>query len=158
MTTAPTPAYAELLSAARGFLSTDSLSFDDIKRTIDRLRTAVNIVTVTGTDHHAVNLVAHLHRQRAFSARTFGPGPRLAGVLDHIRKELREVEANPTDISEWIDLVLLALDGAWRQGFTPEQIAEALTAKQAKNEARTWPDWRTMPDGKAIEHDRTVAT
>lgn len=112
---------------------------------------------VEPTPPSTFDLVAHLHRQRAFSERTFGPGPRLAGVLDHLRKELREVEANPGDISEWIDLVLLAFDGAWRQGFTPEQIAEALTAKQTKNEARTWPDWRTMPDGKAIEHDRSAA-
>jgi hypothetical protein len=104
----------------------------------------------------SLDLIHHLHRQRAFSERTFGPGPRLAGILDHLRKELREVEANPADISEWIDLVLLAFDGAWRQGFTPEQIAAALTAKQIKNEARTWPDWRTIPDGKAIEHDRSA--
>lgn len=103
------------------------------------------------------DLIAHLHRQRAFSEHTFGPGARLDGVLDHLRKELGEVQAKPHDISEWIDVVLLALDGAWRQGFTPEQIAEALAAKQAKNEARTWPDWRTVAPGKAIEHDRSAA-
>lgn len=100
------------------------------------------------------DLVAHLQRQREFSERTFGPGARTKGVLDHIRKELNEIEADPTDISEWIDVVLLALDGAWRHGFTPEQIADALAAKQAKNEARTWPDWRTADPTKAIEHVR----
>lgn len=102
----------------------------------------------------AFDLVAHLRRQQAFSERTFGPGRRTAGVLDHLRKELREIEADPADVSEWIDVVLLALDGAWRHGFTPEQIAEALEAKQTKNEARQWPDWRTAPEGKAIEHQR----
>jgi hypothetical protein len=112
---------------------------------------------VEPTPEPVFDLIAHLRRQRAFSECTFGPGSRLAGVLDHLRKELREVEAKPTDISEWIDLVLLAFDGAWRQGFTPEQIATALAAKQARNEARTWPDWRTMPEGKAIEHDRSAA-
>lgn len=100
------------------------------------------------------DLVAHLVRQREFSERTFGPGVRTKGVLDHIRKELNEIEADPADISEWIDVVLLALDGAWRHGFTPEQIADALAAKQAKNEARTWPDWRTADPTKAIEHVR----
>lgn len=100
------------------------------------------------------DLVAHLRRQRAFSERTFGPGSRTKGVLDHLRKELNEIEADPADISEWIDVVLLALDGAWRHGFTPEQIADALAAKQAKNEARTWPDWRTSDPTKAIEHVR----
>lgn len=43
-------------------------------------------------------------------------------------------------------------DGAWRQGFSPEEIIEALAAKQAKNEAREWPGWRTEEQGKAIEH------
>lgn len=101
------------------------------------------------------DLIAHLHRQREFSLRTFGPGPRAEGVVDHIRKELREIEADPTDIEEWIDVVLLAFDGAYRAGHEPEQIAAALEAKLAKNERRTWPDWRSVPAGKAIEHDRT---
>ncbi|HGN0596516.1 TPA: dATP/dGTP pyrophosphohydrolase domain-containing protein [Pseudomonas aeruginosa] len=96
----------------------------------------------------------HLHRQREFSERTFGPGPRAAGVIDHIRKELREIEEAPGDLAEWIDVVILALDGAWRTGATPAQIIDALVAKQAKNEARTWPDWRTAPADRAIEHDR----
>ncbi|OBY90486.1 hypothetical protein A6723_019440 [Pseudomonas sp. AU11447] len=100
------------------------------------------------------NFEQHLQRQRDFSERTFGPGARAAGVVDHIRKELREIEESPGDLAEWIDVVILGLDGAWRTGATPEQIIEALTAKQAKNEARTWPDWRTSPTDKAIEHNR----
>ena len=97
---------------------------------------------------------AHLQRQRDWSGETFGPGTRTAGVIDHIRKELCEIEADPADISEWIDVVILALDGAWRAGHSPDDIIAALQAKQAKNEARTWPDWRTMPTDKAIEHVR----
>lgn len=100
---------------------------------------------------------AHLARQRAFSEKTFGPGARTAGVVDHIRKELREIEADPADVSEWIDVVILALDGAWRAGYTPDEIVAALVAKQEKNEGRTWPDWRTAPLDRAIEHDRTAA-
>lgn len=91
---------------------------------------------------------AHLNRQRAFSERTFGPGARTAGVIDHIHKELREIETDPSDISEWIDVVILALDGAWRAGHTATSIIEALVAKQEKNEARQWPDWRTAPADK----------
>ncbi len=101
------------------------------------------------------DLITHLHRQRAFSQRAFGPGNRTAGVLDHIRKELLEIEKDPSDIFEWIDVVLLACDGAWRNGHGPEAIAEALFAKLAKNEARQWPDWRTAEPGKAIEHVRS---
>jgi len=102
----------------------------------------------------AFDLAKHLARQREWSERTFGPGERTAGVLDHIRKELREIEADPTDLEEWIDVVILALDGAWRMGYSPAQIIAALVAKSAKNRSRKWPDWRTAEPGKAIEHVR----
>ena len=104
----------------------------------------------------AFDMLAHLQRQREWSGRTFGPGPRTAGVVDHIRKELREIEADPTDLSEWIDVVILALDGAWRAGGSQEQTNAALVAKQKKNEGRQWPDWRTADPDKAIEHDRSA--
>lgn len=99
---------------------------------------------------------AHLVRQRNWSKETFGPGFRSKGVVDHIRKELLEIEAKPGDITEWIDVVILALDGAWRAGYSPDQIIEALIAKQTKNEGRQWPDWRTMPPDVAIEHVKTA--
>lgn len=95
---------------------------------------------------------AHLARQREWSRATFGPGARLAGLLDHIRKELKEIEDDPTDLGEWVDVMILALDGAWRAGWEPQQIVDAIKAKQARNEARTWPDWRTAAPDKAIEH------
>lgn len=103
----------------------------------------------------AFDLISHLHRQREFSERTFGPGKRSKGIIDHIGKELREIEAAPHDLTEWVDVVILALDGAWRAGYTPEQISSAIAAKQENNEGRTYPDWRTMDPEKAIEHDRT---
>jgi hypothetical protein len=96
----------------------------------------------------------HLERQRAWSTATFGPGTRLLGVLDHIRKELAEIEADPTDVTEWVDVIILAFDGAWRAGWEPQEIIDAIRAKQAMNEARKWPDWRTMSEDVAIEHVR----
>ncbi|MFY2599515.1 dATP/dGTP pyrophosphohydrolase domain-containing protein, partial [Achromobacter xylosoxidans] len=104
----------------------------------------------------AFDFVAHLARQAEFSARTFGPGARVAGVCDHIRKELIEVETSGGDLKEWVDVIILGLDGAWRSGATPQEIIAAIVAKQAKNEARTWPDWRTVDPNKAIEHQRTA--
>lgn len=98
----------------------------------------------------------HLAHQREWSTQTFGPGSRTLGVLDHIRKELAEIEADPTDLAEWVDVIILAFDGAWRAGWEPQQIIDAIKAKQAKNEARKWPDWRTMSPDAAIEHDRTA--
>jgi hypothetical protein len=95
---------------------------------------------------------AHMYRQRGFSLETFGPGERLAGVLDHIRKELVEIEAHPDDVSEWADLLILGFDGALRQGFHAQEILDAIEAKQCVNEQRVWPDWRAAPEGQAIEH------
>jgi hypothetical protein len=98
---------------------------------------------------------AHLAHQREWSARTFGPGARTAGVLDHITKEIEEVRAAPEDVTEWADLLILAFDGAWRAGHEPQTIIDAIKAKQARNESREWPDWRNADPNKAIEHVRT---
>jgi len=100
------------------------------------------------------DLIGHIVRQKAFSEKAFGPGERIEGLMDHIRKELVEIEENPNDIEEWADLILLALDGAWRQRYSAVDIARAIESKLAKNERREWPDWRTAEPGKAIEHVR----
>lgn len=97
---------------------------------------------------------AYMYRQIAFSHKTFGPGERTEGVVDHIRKELDEVLEHPEDIEEWADIIILAIDGAWRVGFMPEEIISAVKSKLEKNENREWPDWTTAEPGKAIEHIR----
>ena len=103
------------------------------------------------------NLVDHLQRQQDFSLRTFGPGKRTAGLIDHIGKELKEIAADPHDLTEWVDVVMLSLDGAWRAGYEADEICKAIQAKLERNMARTWPDWRTAEPGKAIEHVRDQA-
>jgi hypothetical protein len=102
------------------------------------------------------DLVDYISRQREWSRVTFGPGSRTEGIIEHIRKELTEVEASPYDVMEWVDLIILALDGAWRAGYEPEQILDALKRKQGINFIRKWPDWRGN-DGRAIEHIRETA-
>lgn len=101
------------------------------------------------------NLLEHLRRQRNFSLHTFGPGARTKGVCEHIRRELIEIETDP-NLEEWIDVVILGLDGAWRTGASPEQIVAALVAKQRVNEARDWPDWRGKSQDEPIEHKRVL--
>lgn len=101
-----------------------------------------------------MNLVDFIYDQMHFSFATFGPGKRLEGVTAHIEKEVAEVrETGGNDATEWADIVILALDGAWRSGHSPESICAALTAKLARNKARKWPDWRTAGPGP-IEHIR----
>ena len=95
-----------------------------------------------------------LAEQRDFSLSTFGPGKRQAGVVAHIRKELVEVETADDPLSEWVDVMILAFDGALRSGASPNEVVSALQAKIDKNRRREWPDWRTMPDDSPIEHIR----
>jgi hypothetical protein len=103
--------------------------------------------SMTSTKPLAID-AAHLERQREWSTRTFGPGRRTKGVVDHITKEFAEIEQDPDDVREWIDVVILALDGALRTGAHPSAIIAGIVAKQARNEARTWPDWRSAPSSE----------
>lgn len=119
-----------------------------------------------------MDLRTHLIRQIVFSRATFGPGERRQGAIDHIRKELVEIENANSDlerIEEWVDVAILAFDGLWRSidahyrnvGSTHVDVDEvaghieiAIVKKQRRNEAREWPDWRAVGQDKAIEHKR----
>jgi Protein of unknown function (DUF550) len=114
-----------------------------------------------------MDLAQHLIRQMAFSRATFGPGQRKNGVLDHIEKELIEVRDGKGDPKEWVDLVILALDGLTRELINrmptaPKHViayhaCKMIVVKQDKNERRDWPDWRGASADKAIEHVRPQA-
>ena len=84
-------------------------------------------------------LTTYLRIQKAFSEKTFGPGKRTKGILEHIKAEILEVYEAPTDLEEWTDILILAFDGAWRAGHSPEDIVKALYDKQVKNINRKWP-------------------
>jgi hypothetical protein len=110
-----------------------------------------------------MDLSKHLIRQMAFSHATFGPGERTDGVIDHIRKELVEVRDANGESDEWVDVVILALDGLTRrlaycngERADPVRVAETacnmIEGKQTRNEARQWPNWRSSPKDRAIEH------
>ncbi len=99
-----------------------------------------------------MNLQEFIGRLMKWSLETFGAGNKRESILDHITQELEEIRQNPKDVYEWIDVVILALDGAWRAGFTPDQIAAALLEKQKINEFRRWPNPEDFEPGKAINH------
>lgn len=104
------------------------------------------------------DLITHIYNQRKYSLKTFGPldgGQKVQGILTHIEKEVNEIRKDPQDLEEYIDVIILALDAAYRSGFSPEQIAEMLMKKQLKNERRQWPDWRQVDLSQPLEHIRT---
>lgn len=115
-----------------------------------------------------------LERKSLWSERTFGPGQRTQGVVAHIRKELAEIEADPLDLMEWIDVANLAMDGFWRAFFVKHQpdkthhdphgnmhwraAAEFVWMIQRKaeiNEARRWP--APVSDDLPVEHVREAS-
>jgi hypothetical protein len=85
---------------------------------------------------------AYIRRQIEWSYKNFGHGHRTTAILNHIEKEIKEIVENPHDLEEWIDIIILALDGAWRCGrqrdYTPEDIMDMLDFKQLKNFDRVW--------------------
>lgn len=98
-------------------------------------------------------LERYVDRQRRWSQQVFGNGRRTGGIVAHIRKELGEIEADPTDLTEWVDVMILAMDGYWRHGGTPDSLAEDLELKQSINFRRKWPE--PGPEDQAVEHVRT---
>jgi hypothetical protein len=101
------------------------------------------------------DLMDYVAAQVKWSRATFGPGPRTKGLTAHIRKELLEIEATPDDLEEWIDVIILALDGAWRCGALPDEIIAQLIAKARKNHGRQWP--APMSQDEPVEHVREDA-
>ena len=114
-------------------------------------------------------LEEHLKRQMGWSRATFGPENRRVGVCDHIMKEIKDEilplppEEDGEAAEEFLDVVILGMDGMWRAlahagvawEIIPAVICEMLMDKQGINEQREWGDWRTMSADEAIEHDRS---
>lgn len=94
----------------------------------------------------------YIARQREWSLVTFGLGKRTVGITRHIEKECIEIRANPDDVMEWVDVIILAIDGAHRAGHSPEEITRALQEKQQINFRRVWP--KPQAEDQPTEHIR----
>ncbi len=86
-------------------------------------------MSYTATHTATTTFLDYLQRHKEWSWATFGSphdgrGP--AGPHDHIAKELKEIEADPDDREEWIDVVILAIDGCLRSGATFAMLDEDL--------------------------------
>lgn len=103
-----------------------------------------------------MNLYDYIQRHQQWSHDTFGPvshrGPE--GSIKHLRKEVEELAADPTDVSEVADVMILAIDIAYRAGITPEELITGLQDKQDTNIARKWPHWRKADPNEPVEHER----
>ncbi len=108
----------------------------------------------TESVNHPPDLGAFWKAHSQWSQATFGSdserGP--TGPLKHLAKEVNEALANPSDISEFADLVFLSFDAARRAGFTYDELVAAAWAKLEVNKARKWAP-PTKGD-EAVEHVR----
>ena len=102
-----------------------------------------------------MNFAHYITKQMHWSLSTFGAGPRTEGICKHIESELDEIREEPKDLGEWVDVMILAIDGAWRAGFNSDEIMAALVSKQATNFTRRWP--APQPEDHPTEHIRDGA-
>lgn len=72
-------------------------------------------------------------------------------ILTHLRKELVEIEANPDDLEEWADAILLFMHGLRERNFNIAQLVEALEKKFEINKNRKW---GTPDEHGVVEHER----
>lgn len=76
------------------------------------------------------------------------PGETYINNVTHLRREIEELAANPTDPIEAADCAMLLLVIAHRQGYS---LLEAIREKQQINQAREW----GPPDAEGVrEHVR----
>lgn len=147
-------AIAGHVKALRAEVESLNSTIADRNAHIATLKASVERLHVKRDEAERHNIYRYNARQRLWSRKTFGNGKRTKGIIAHIRKELAEIEAKPDDLEEWIDVVILALDGYWRHGGEPIDLMWHLQAKQDKNYERQWP--APGPEDEPTEHVREV--
>ena len=87
-----------------------------------------------------------------WSIATFGPGKCTKGIIEHIKLDLQEIEEEPLDLFEWIDVMNLALDGYFRHGGKPVQLLAMLWVKLSICKSRKYP--KPKSEDEPSEHIR----
>jgi len=85
-----------------------------------------------------IDLGRFIDDKAEWSRRTFGIEYNHRRILNHIRKELVEIEEDPSDPMEWVDVIFLALDGLSRQGLWGAQVVALMQDKHKINLGRTF--------------------
>lgn len=84
-------------------------------------------------------------RVAEFQSRVF-PESKTSATLAHLAREVEELRADPDDLSEFADVLILTLGAAAKQGFTPEQLLTAAHQKMDVNNLRRW----SAPDAEGV--------
>lgn len=86
-----------------------------------------------------MSLATFMDRLQVVSRKQFGEGKRTGSLTKKISQELEEVIAQPDDLEEWVDILILAMDGYWRHGGTSEWLLHDLHNKLCVVAERTYP-------------------
>lgn len=78
-------------------------------------------------------------------------GQPLSGKFAHLRKEIAELEANPSDLMEYADCYMLLVDIAGKNNIQLSDIHRAAGEKLVINKNRTWGE---PNDDGSVEHVR----
>lgn len=111
--------------------------------------TEIDATPETIGDNAGSLMLRYIERQIEWSQKTFGHSVRTEGICKHIESELAEIRAKPNDLMEWVDVIILAIDGAWRAGYDAEQILDAMDDKQDINFKR---EWKVGNDDEPVHH------
>lgn len=76
-------------------------------------------------------------RVAAFQQDRF-PAQPLEGKLAHLVREAKELHDNPSDLSEWADVVILIFGAAAQAGLDTVELGNAALAKLTICESRQW--------------------
>ena len=92
-----------------------------------------------GENPSEMSLGEFFDRKYKWSLKTFGEKPNAAPLIKHVRREVKECADQPGDLIEWVDVVLLALDGAARYAHANgHEFVAAMMGKQIVNCRRKW--------------------
>jgi len=72
-----------------------------------------------------------------FTDKTFGKST-TASKMAHLKQEADEVVADPQDILEWADCMILLFDAARREGFSTDELYHGMQKKLGINKKRKW--------------------
>lgn len=73
-----------------------------------------------------------------WSDETFGADRGPEGPLNHLKEEIAEIIADPSDAFEFADAFMLLLDAARKAGFNTDDLLYYGEAKLKINKQRTW--------------------
>lgn len=101
----------------------------------------------------SIDRLTHLDsRIREWADATF-PSATIASHLRHMRKEIDEAEADPRDVSEWADLLIMTLYGA---ALGMHTFGELIAATEAKHEVNVKRQWGPPDEHGVVEHVRAT--